>query len=175
MSSLLGGLGAVSGSSLLELLLLLESGSAGFGGGVLGNGCCVAALDGVGEGAGVSGGAAGFSVAREWMVFGGGFCGHWGLRGAGFSGLILLLAGCWVRGRTRCGRRVLRRGGLGEACGGEEESAQDCSCCGVDWHRWLDVFLRRFVIVCRLGRFPCGVWLGIPCTYFIGWKFFDYG
>jgi hypothetical protein len=59
-------LGAVSGSSLLELLLL-ESGSEGLAGGVVGNGCCVAALDGVVEGAGVSGGAAGFtSPGNGW-------------------------------------------------------------------------------------------------------------
>jgi hypothetical protein len=61
VSSLVGGLGAVSGSSALELLLLLESGSAGFGGGLVGNGCCVALLDGVVVGVGVSGGAAGFT------------------------------------------------------------------------------------------------------------------
>ena len=82
MSSLLGGLGAVSGSSLLELLLL-ASGSAGFGGGVVGNGCCVAALDGVVEGAGVSGGAAGFtSPGNGWSSaadFAG--AGVWGVQG----------------------------------------------------------------------------------------------
>src|ERR1700678_4390374 len=81
------------GSSLLELLLESDPGS--FGGGVVGNGCCVAASDGVVDGAGVSGGAGGGGggvggFAREGELLGGGFGRRWRLRSAGFGGLILL-------------------------------------------------------------------------------------
>ena len=76
------------GSSLLELLLESESGS--FGGGVVGNGCCVAASDGVVDGAGgsgvVGGGVAGLAVSP-----GKGNCSAVDLGGAG---------GCGVQGLT---------------------------------------------------------------------------
>jgi hypothetical protein len=54
--------GVALGSSLLELeLLLLESSPGSLGGGCVGNGCCVAASEGVVVGLGESGGAAGLA------------------------------------------------------------------------------------------------------------------
>ncbi len=52
-----------SGSSALglELLLLLDSSGGSFGGGAVGNGCWVAASEGVVDGAGESGGGAGLA------------------------------------------------------------------------------------------------------------------
>jgi len=51
--------GVALGSSVLELELLPESSPGSFGGGAVGNGCCLAAEDGAVEGAGESGAAGG--------------------------------------------------------------------------------------------------------------------
>ena len=79
----MGGWGEASGSSLLELL---ESESGSFGGGVVGNGCCVAASDGVVDGAGVSG-VVGDGVAGLAGSPGNGNCSAVDLGWAGVGGV----------------------------------------------------------------------------------------